>query len=178
MNLPIFRDLYKLNVALLKDVENIPKIHRHTLGDRIIDTALKAIHQLQKAYGYGVIIADDFCVLDKRDELYIQRPYTFRNNTHWFEFCGIMCDTNTLRQFTGLKDKNGRDVYEGDIIIEKLKRSRKDDERLVVCFEEFEWKVKIQTEQQQVYHFLQNITLLKLSVISTIIPNCLKVCRV
>lgn len=50
MNLPIFRDLYKLNVALLKDVENIPKIHRHTLGDRIIDTALKAIHQLQKAY--------------------------------------------------------------------------------------------------------------------------------
>lgn len=50
MNLPIFRDLYKLNVALLKDVENIPKIHRHTLGDRIIDTGLTALHQLQRAY--------------------------------------------------------------------------------------------------------------------------------
>ena len=50
MNLPIFRDLYKLNVALLKDIENIPKIHRHTLGNRIIDTGLSSLHQLQKAY--------------------------------------------------------------------------------------------------------------------------------
>ena len=50
MNLPIFRDLYKLNVALLKDIENIPKIHRHTLGNRIIDTGLSSLYQLQKAY--------------------------------------------------------------------------------------------------------------------------------
>lgn len=50
MNLPIFRDLYRLNVTLLKDIENIPKIHRHTLGDRIINTALSSLHQLQKAY--------------------------------------------------------------------------------------------------------------------------------
>lgn len=28
MQLPIFRDLYRLNVALLKDVENIPKISK------------------------------------------------------------------------------------------------------------------------------------------------------
>lgn len=50
MNLPIFRDLYRLNVALLKDVENIPKIHRHTLGDRIINTGLSSLNFLQKAY--------------------------------------------------------------------------------------------------------------------------------
>lgn len=50
MNLPIFRDLYRLNVALLKDVQNIPKIYRHTLGDRIVNTAFSALHQLQKAY--------------------------------------------------------------------------------------------------------------------------------
>lgn len=50
MNLPIFRDLYRLNVALLKDIENIPKIHRHTLGDRIINMGLSSLHQLQRAY--------------------------------------------------------------------------------------------------------------------------------
>lgn len=50
MNLPIFRDLYRLNVALLKDIENIPKIHRHTLGDRIINMGLSSLYRLQQAY--------------------------------------------------------------------------------------------------------------------------------
>lgn len=50
MNLPIFRDLFRLNVALLKDVENIPKMYRHTLGNKIIDAGLNSIHLLQGAY--------------------------------------------------------------------------------------------------------------------------------
>ena len=53
MNLPIYRVLYRLNIALLKDVENFPKIHRHTLGNRIIDAGLSALHILQKAYDAG-----------------------------------------------------------------------------------------------------------------------------
>lgn len=83
---------------------------------REIKFRAKRLDNGEWAYGYGVIIADDFCVLDKRDELYIQRPYTFRNNTHWFELCGIMCDTNTLSQFTGLCTGDGREIFEGDIV--------------------------------------------------------------
>lgn len=39
-----------MNVALLKDVENIPKMHRHTIGNKIIDAGLNAIHLLQAVY--------------------------------------------------------------------------------------------------------------------------------
>lgn len=50
MNLPVYRDLYHLNVSLLNIIENIPKIHRHTLGNRIVDIGLSSLRLLQRAY--------------------------------------------------------------------------------------------------------------------------------
>lgn len=86
---------------------------------------------------YGFLVEALNCVTDKNETFIIEQDATYFT---YGEFaCTVEVKPETVGQFTGLCDKNGRKIFDGDIV-EFTDKYTERKGRAKIVFEAFKWK--------------------------------------